>query len=85
LSNLACVQARNAASVARDVSSPLPARAKRAEHCARAALALLKRAAASGRFRAASNIAHLDRDNDLASLRKRDDYKAFRAGLGEAE
>jgi hypothetical protein len=54
---------------------------KRAEQYARAAIALLKRAASAGFFRDPANIAHLDKDPDLASLRDRADYKQFRAGL----
>jgi serine/threonine-protein kinase len=85
LYNLACVQALNAASVSRDTSSLRPVREKRAEASARAALALLKRAAGAGFFREAANIAHLDKDDDLAALRPRADYKAFRAGLKPAK
>ena len=50
------------------------------ERSARAAIALLKRAASAGLFRSASNVALLDRDN-LAFLRNRDDFKRFRAEL----
>jgi hypothetical protein len=84
LYDLGCVHALNAASVARDQARPLPIRQRRAEDYARAALALLKRAAA-GFFRDPATLAHLDKDSDLASLRDRDDYKAFRTGLKPAK
>jgi serine/threonine-protein kinase len=81
LYELACIQALNAASAGRDASRPLPERDKRSEEYARQAVALLKRSAATGFFRDPAKIAHLDKDEDLAALRDRDDYKPFRAGL----
>jgi serine/threonine-protein kinase len=81
LYNLACIQAINAASAGRDASRPLPERDKRGEDRARAAVALLKRAAAAGLFGENANVGHLDNNPDLAALRDRDDYKRFRAAL----
>jgi tetratricopeptide (TPR) repeat protein len=75
LYNLACVQALNAA------SRPLPVREKEADGYATKAVALLQRAAAVGYFRDAANVAHLHKDDDLAILRARDDYRAFIASL----
>jgi tetratricopeptide (TPR) repeat protein len=85
LYDLGCIQALSAAGVARDASRPLPIREKRAEDYARAAVALLQRAASAGFFRTAANVAHLDKDSDLAFLRGRADYKTFRAGLKPAK
>jgi hypothetical protein len=85
LYDLACVHALNAAGVARDQGRPLPIRERHTEDYARAAVALLRRAAAAGYFRDPATLAHLDKDSDLASLRDRDDYKAFRAGLKPAK
>jgi serine/threonine-protein kinase len=81
LYNLACIDALNAASAARDVLRPLPERDKRAQQYARQAVALLERAAAAGHFRTAATVAGMDRDNDLAFLRDRDDYRRFRGSL----
>ena len=79
---LAGVHALAAAGLARETSGPPPERAGRAERHAGRAVALLIRAAASGHFRDAASLARLDEDGDLAALRDREDYKAFRAGLG---
>jgi tetratricopeptide (TPR) repeat protein len=81
LYDLAGIQAINAARAARDASRPLAEREKRVEQYARAAIAFLNRAASTGQFRHAANVAALDRNADLAFLRDRDDYKRFRAGL----
>jgi hypothetical protein len=63
----------------------LPERDKRASQYARQAVALLQRSAAAGQFRDPAMLAHLDRDDDLAFLRDRDDYKRFRASLTPAK
>jgi tetratricopeptide (TPR) repeat protein len=81
LYNLAWVQALNAAGARRDPLRPLPEREKNAEVWARQAVELLRRADRAGFFKAAKNVAHLDRDRDLAFLRDRDDYRRFRAAL----
>jgi serine/threonine-protein kinase len=81
LYGLACIHALNAARAARDILRPLPQREKRAEQYAREAITLLKRAPSAGFFRDPAKVADLDRDDELASLRHRDDYKQFHAGL----
>jgi tetratricopeptide (TPR) repeat protein len=81
LYRLACLQAVNAASAARDVSRPLPERDKRSEQSAQQAVALLRRAAKTGFFYSRENRQDLDTNRDLACLRDRDDYRAFRAAL----
>jgi tetratricopeptide (TPR) repeat protein len=75
LYNLACILALASSSASHDASRPLPERAKRSEEYARAALALLRRAAAFGYVPKSAN-------DDLTCLHGRDDYKRFRAGLG---
>ena len=42
---------------------------------------LAQRAAAAGYFRDPKVVEHLDGDDDLAGLRGRDDYRAFRKTL----
>lgn len=81
LYNLACIQAVNATSAGRDSGRPLPVRDKRAEEYARKAVGLLERAARAGYFGAPANVAHLDKDDDLAGLRQREDYRDFRGKL----
>src|SRR5207244_194970 len=81
LYSLSCIHALNAASASRDALRPLPEREKRGEEYAGQAIALLRRAAAAGLFRNSGLLAYLDRDIDLAGLRDRADYRAFRAGL----
>ncbi len=79
--NLACVQALCAAASARDSSRPLPERERRAEVLARQAVASLRGAAAAGYFAPADNVTQLDRDDDLAFLRDRSDYRSFQKKL----
>jgi hypothetical protein len=81
LYNLACVQALNARHAVADATRPLPEREKRAENCARGALVLLKRAAKASYFRDPKTVEHVTKDEDLASLRQRDDFRAFVASL----
>jgi tetratricopeptide (TPR) repeat protein/tRNA A-37 threonylcarbamoyl transferase component Bud32 len=81
LSLLASIQALSSASGGREASRPLPDREKRSEQYARQAVALLRRAAATGFFRNQTNLIQLDKDADLTVLRDRDDYRRFRAGL----
>jgi tetratricopeptide (TPR) repeat protein len=81
LCQLATVYSLAAAGSARDGSRPLPERENRAEQYARKAVALLKRAAATGHFRHRANLANLDGDCDLSYLRPREDYRRFRMGL----
>src|SRR5262249_61600234 len=57
---------------------PLPVRDKQAELYLREALALLARAGQAGHFRTAKSRQLLDSDADLAVLRQRDDFKAWR-------
>ncbi len=80
LYDLACIQALNAARAAEDATRPLPERDRRAEEYARAALALLGRAAEGGHFRDPENVVRLD-GKDLAGLWGRADFQRFRAGL----
>jgi tetratricopeptide (TPR) repeat protein/tRNA A-37 threonylcarbamoyl transferase component Bud32 len=77
LYNLARIVALSAAGIARDLSRPLPQRDKHTEAWSRQAVELLRRAATAGFFRAPANRARLDKDDDLAFLRPRDDYAAF--------
>jgi hypothetical protein len=81
LYDLARIQARNASHAAGDVTRPLPQREKQTEQYARAAVALLTRAAPAGAFPDANSRAALDGNADLAFLRDRADYGQFRAGL----
>jgi serine/threonine-protein kinase len=83
--NLACVHALNASAAGKDSRRPLPEREKRAEQYARAAVALLRRAATAGYFRDPKMIDHLDSDNDLLILRSRADYRVFRNTLKPAK
>jgi serine/threonine-protein kinase len=78
---LACIHALDADAAGKDGSRPLAEREKRAEQYARAAVALLGRAAAAGYFRDPERVQHLDKDDDLAGLWRRDDYRAFRKTL----
>jgi serine/threonine protein kinase len=75
--NLACVLALSAAAAARDADKPLLERARNADRYACQAIALLQAARQDGYFRDASNLAHLDQDEDLVFLRQREDYRAF--------
>jgi serine/threonine-protein kinase len=77
LYNLSCAAALSAAAVARDPGRPLPDREKQAEAWSRKAIELLQRAGHARYFRVRDNRAHLDKDDDLAFLRGRDDYAAF--------
>lgn len=61
--------------------SPSPRPEKPVEDNARAAVALLRRAAAAGFFRAKENVAHLKQDADFAALRNREDFQQFLADL----
>ena len=81
LYGLSCIQAINAAHAGKDATRPLTEREKRAESYARQALALLKRATDSAFFRDPKMIEFLDKDADLAALRDRDDFRAFRKAL----
>jgi serine/threonine-protein kinase len=63
--------------VVQDEDLPLPVREKRAEGYARAALTLLERARRAGYFRAAQAIEKLKKDEALAYLRDRDDFRLF--------
>jgi tetratricopeptide (TPR) repeat protein len=81
LYELGCIHAVNAASAGRDATRPLSERDKRAEEYARAAVALLRRAAATGNFRNQANVARVDSNADLSYLRDRADYQRFRTGL----
>src|SRR5262245_38241522 len=67
LYHLSCVYARCAAAAGRFAARPLPEREKRAEGCAKQAVALLKRGAEASLFHDPKNIAHLDKDPDLAA------------------
>jgi serine/threonine-protein kinase len=81
LYNLACIHALNAVAAGKDAARPLPERERRAEQYARAAVALLHRVAATGYFHDPKRVEHLDKDDDLAGLRGREDYRAFRKTL----
>jgi serine/threonine-protein kinase len=81
LYNLACIQALNAGAAARDAARPLPEREKRSQQYARTAVELLGRTAKAGFFRDPNFAEHLDKDDDLAALREREDYRAFRKAL----
>jgi serine/threonine protein kinase len=85
LYGLACLHTVNATSAARDTACPLPDRTKRAETYAQEAIGLLKQAATAGHFHDAQTVANLDKDDNLAFLRDRDDYRRFRALLRTAK
>src|SRR5262249_35640676 len=78
---LARIHALNAAIPASHPAQPQQAREKRADEYAARAMALLKRAADGGNFRNPRQVELLDSDADLAALRERDDYRAFRKAL----
>jgi tetratricopeptide (TPR) repeat protein len=78
---LAWVQALNTHHASRDAARPLPQREKRAEGYAKDAIALLKRAKDAKFFNDPKNVETLSKDDDLASLRLRADFRAFVAGL----
>jgi tetratricopeptide (TPR) repeat protein len=67
--------------VNQDGRIPLSVRDKLAEDHARQALALLERARQAGHFATPARRQSLDRDVDLAVLRSRDDYRAWRSKL----
>jgi serine/threonine-protein kinase len=75
--NLACVFSISASAAARDSARPPAERTKDADGYAYRAVALLERARQDGFFRDPAIRANLDRDEDLAFLRDRDDYRAF--------
>jgi len=77
LYDLACVLAQSASAAARDSARPPPERQELAEGYARRAVGLLRRAREAGFSQDPADRAHLDRDDDLAFLRQRDDYRAF--------
>jgi tetratricopeptide (TPR) repeat protein len=81
LYDLACIHAVDAVASGKDAARPLPEREKRAEQYARVAVALLRRLARAGYFRDAKRVEHLDKDEDFAGLREREDYRAFRQTL----
>jgi hypothetical protein len=83
LASLADVFAVSSAAVARDASVPLVRREKDAETWARQAVALLRQAADGGHFRDRQNVAWLRKNDELASLRGRDDFKRFLLSLEE--
>jgi hypothetical protein len=66
-----------AASAGSDPSLPLARREKQREQYAHQAVALLRRAAAAGLFRGPAGVTDLNKDDKLAILRDRDDYRAF--------
>jgi tetratricopeptide (TPR) repeat protein len=78
---LACIHALNSVSASRDPARPLARREKQSEEYARQAVTQLRRAATAGEFRDPAKVAHLDKDSDLDSLRRRDDYRDFRLSL----
>jgi serine/threonine-protein kinase len=75
--NLACVFAQAASAASRDPAATPAQRAEVAAGYARRAFALLERARRDDYFRVPYRRAHLDRDEDLAFLRGRDEYRAF--------
>jgi tetratricopeptide (TPR) repeat protein len=83
--DLACADALNAGGVARDEAVPLAVREKRSEQYARRAVALLRRAADAGEFKSRDAAQRLAKDEDLAALRERDDFRAFVASLSGAD
>ena len=68
---------RRAAAVTRDSGRPLPEREKQAETWAQQAVTLLRRAAAAGHFGDAANRSRLEKDDALAFLRGREDFRTF--------
>jgi tetratricopeptide (TPR) repeat protein len=84
LYDLARIHALNAERAGGDASRPLAERDKQSEQYAQAAVALLRRAAATGYFGNSAKVTHLDKEADLAVLRGRSDYQRFRAALKPA-
>ena len=79
--SVACVQALNAAHAVKDANFSQEERTKLTDRYARSAIEMLKRAAEAGHFRNQKNLERLDKEEDLASLRGREDYRAFRKSL----
>lgn len=73
--------ALSAQAAAAEASRPLPERQKRAEGYARHAVELLRRAQLGGYFRKPQAVTDLEKDDDLASLRPREDFQALRKEL----
>ena len=73
----ACVYALAARAAAAEASRPLPERQKRAEGYAGQAVALLRQAQQRGHFAAPRAVADMEKDDDLTSLRPRDDFRAL--------
>jgi tetratricopeptide (TPR) repeat protein len=81
LYNLACVASLASAAVECDPLLSAPGRAALAEHCCRRALELLRRAQAAGAFATPEMRDTLRKDDDLAPLRHRDDFRRFLDGV----
>jgi tetratricopeptide (TPR) repeat protein len=77
LYNLACVASLASAAVERDPLLSAPGRSALAEYCRRRALELLRRAQAAGAFATPEMLDTLRKDDDLAPLRDRDDFRRF--------
>jgi tetratricopeptide (TPR) repeat protein len=77
LYNLACVVSLASAAAERDPRLSAPGRSALAEHCRRRALELLLRAHAVGAFATPEMLDTLRKDDDLAPLRGRDDFRQF--------
>jgi tetratricopeptide (TPR) repeat protein len=71
--DLACVFA---------LAAPASKDSAQSEDCARAAVALLRRAAVAGYFRAPGNVDHARKDEDLKSLRTRADFQKLLSEIG---
>jgi serine/threonine-protein kinase len=79
--NLACVYALCSAAAARDATQPPAEQQSLGERYAARALACLQKATAAGFFRAASRVALLRNDTDLAPLRERADFRKLLAAV----
>jgi tetratricopeptide (TPR) repeat protein len=81
LYDAACVFALSSAAVARDAGLPAAERKERAARYADRAMALLVRAQKAGHFKTRANVANMQKDPDLDTLRRRDDFQKLMADL----
>jgi tetratricopeptide (TPR) repeat protein len=77
----ACVHARASAAAGEDTRLPSPEQARRAEQYTAHAVEYLARARKAGYFQTADKVQHLSKDDDLAALRARADFKQLVSDL----
>jgi tetratricopeptide (TPR) repeat protein len=83
LYNLACVYAQASAAAVQDKKQSEANRDRQANDLAARAVQLLVQARAAGYFKNPGLIDHLNADEDLSALRKRDDFKKLCADLAK--